>query len=73
MPCGWFAATIKGPRDGIETAEILKKNFDVPIVYLTAYADEETIFQINGMGPFDINYINPKDDPRGMQSEAPKK
>jgi anti-sigma factor ChrR (cupin superfamily) len=29
-----------------------------------AWADEETVVQINGDGPFDIHYINPKDDPR---------
>jgi|SRR5579863_1435245 len=34
---------IKGPRDGIETAEILKRGFDLPVVYLTAHADAATI------------------------------
>jgi len=34
---------IKGARDGIETAEILKSQFDVPVVYLTAYADRQTV------------------------------
>lgn len=34
---------IKGERDGIETAEILKSQFDVPVVYLTAYADQQTV------------------------------
>jgi PAS domain S-box-containing protein len=34
---------IKGPRDGIETAQILRSRFDVPVVYLTAHADEATI------------------------------
>ncbi|HET6336855.1 MAG TPA: ATP-binding protein, partial [Polyangiales bacterium] len=34
---------IKGARDGIETAEILKSQFDVPVVYLTAYADQQTV------------------------------
>jgi hypothetical protein len=29
-----------------------------------AWTDRETVVQINGMGPFDINYVNPKDDPR---------
>jgi quercetin dioxygenase-like cupin family protein len=29
-----------------------------------AWTDQETVVQINGMGPFDINYVNPKDDPR---------
>jgi quercetin dioxygenase-like cupin family protein len=29
-----------------------------------AWADGETVVQINGMGPFDVTYIDPKDDPR---------
>jgi hypothetical protein len=29
-----------------------------------AWTDQETVVQINGMGPFDITYVNPKDDPR---------
>jgi quercetin dioxygenase-like cupin family protein len=29
-----------------------------------AAADEETIIQVHGMGPFAITYINPADDPR---------
>jgi quercetin dioxygenase-like cupin family protein len=29
-----------------------------------AFTTEETIVQINGTGPFDVVYINPKDDPR---------
>jgi len=27
-------------------------------------ADEETVVQINSMGPWGITYVNPKDDPR---------
>jgi signal transduction histidine kinase len=34
---------IKGNRDGIETAEILQSRFGVPVVYLTAHADEATL------------------------------
>jgi signal transduction histidine kinase len=34
---------IKGARDGIQTAEILRNQFGVSIVYLTAYADDATI------------------------------
>lgn len=34
---------IKGQRDGIQTAQILKDRFHVPVVYLTAHADEATI------------------------------
>ena len=29
-----------------------------------AFTAEETVVQINGMGPFDVTYIDPKDDPR---------
>lgn len=29
-----------------------------------AWAQEESIVQINGVGPFDVIYLDPKDDPR---------
>ena len=29
-----------------------------------AVVDVETIVQINGVGPFDVTYVDPKDDPR---------
>lgn len=29
-----------------------------------ARADKETVVQLNGMGPWGITYVNPKDDPR---------
>jgi quercetin dioxygenase-like cupin family protein len=29
-----------------------------------AIAETESVVQINGVGPFDVNYVNPKDDPR---------
>ena len=29
-----------------------------------ALAATETVVQINGTGPFDVTYVNPKDDPR---------
>ncbi|WP_163270767.1 cupin domain-containing protein [Chelativorans alearense] len=29
-----------------------------------AWADEETVVQLNGIGPFGVEYVNPKDDPR---------
>jgi PAS domain S-box-containing protein len=34
---------IKGPHDGIQTANILKKKFSTAIIYLTAHADEAMI------------------------------
>jgi quercetin dioxygenase-like cupin family protein len=33
----------------------------------SAMAKEETIVQINGMGPFSITYYNPADDPRNKK------
>ncbi len=34
---------IKGELDGIQTAEILRERFRVPVIYVTAYADEVTV------------------------------
>lgn len=34
---------IEGALDGIETAKLLRSRFDVPVIFLTAYADEATV------------------------------
>jgi PAS domain S-box-containing protein len=34
---------IKGEMDGIETAREIRQRFDIPVVYLTAHADRETL------------------------------
>ncbi|HZW39072.1 MAG TPA: response regulator [Ignavibacteriaceae bacterium] len=34
---------LKGEKDGINAAEQIHQSFDVPIIYLTAYADEHTL------------------------------
>jgi two-component system, cell cycle sensor histidine kinase and response regulator CckA len=34
---------IEGALDGIETARILRTRYDVPVIYLTAFADEQTV------------------------------
>jgi two-component system, cell cycle sensor histidine kinase and response regulator CckA len=34
---------IGGDVDGIQTAKLLRSRFDVPVVFLTAYADDETV------------------------------
>ncbi|MEI6042911.1 MAG: response regulator [Chloroflexota bacterium] len=34
---------LKGEMDGIEAAEQLRVRFDIPVIYLTAYADNNTI------------------------------
>jgi signal transduction histidine kinase len=43
---------IKGSRDGIETAAILRSQFDVPLVYLTAHADDTTIERAKQTEPY---------------------
>ena len=34
---------LSGKMDGIEAAEKIRKQFDIPVIFLTAYADEETL------------------------------
>src|ERR1700687_382156 len=34
---------IKGEMDGTETARVLRQRFNLPVVYLTAHADRETL------------------------------
>ena len=34
---------LKGKKDGIEAAEEIRKQIDLPIVYLTAYSDHRTV------------------------------
>ena len=41
-----------GEMDGIQAAEIIRDRFNVPVVYLTAYADEETILRARETTPF---------------------
>jgi PAS domain S-box-containing protein len=43
---------IQGQRDGIETAEILRRRFRVPVVFLTAYADEATLERAKKAQPY---------------------
>jgi len=35
-------------------------------------ADEDPVYQINGLGPWGIDYVNPKDDPRLNGAPDPK-
>jgi PAS domain S-box-containing protein len=43
---------IKGELDGIETAGLLRARFRVPIIYLTAYADEQTVTRAAHSEPY---------------------
>jgi len=43
---------LKGEMDGIEAAEQIRARFDIPVVYLTAYADEATLERARISEPF---------------------
>ncbi|MDX2216684.1 MAG: ATP-binding protein [Oculatellaceae cyanobacterium bins.114] len=43
---------IKGEMDGIETAEHIQTELDIPVIYLTAYADEDTLQRAKVTEPF---------------------
>lgn len=44
---------LQGKLDGIETAQEILKNFDIPIIFLSVYADKEIInraYEVNPAG-----------------------
>jgi signal transduction histidine kinase len=43
---------LKGEMDGIEAAEKIRDDFDIPVIYLTAYADENTLQRAKITEPF---------------------
>ncbi|MEH1942113.1 MAG: EAL domain-containing protein [Nostoc sp.] len=43
---------LKGKMDGIEAAQIIHNIFNVPVIYLTANADESTLERAKGTEPF---------------------
>lgn len=43
---------LKGEMNGIQTAEIIRKELSVPVVYLTAYADESTLSKAKTTEPY---------------------
>lgn len=43
---------IKGPTDGIDTAALLRVRMSVPVVFLTAYADEATVARAAQVEPY---------------------
>ena len=43
---------IKGDIDGIETAAIINQELDIPIIYTTAYADDETLQRAENTGAY---------------------
>jgi CheY-like chemotaxis protein len=43
---------LKGDMDGIEAAEHIRSNFDIAVIFLTSYADEETLQRAKLTEPF---------------------
>ncbi len=43
---------LQGELDGVETAEIIKDRFGLPVILLTAYADDETVQRAKLTQPF---------------------
>jgi DNA-binding response OmpR family regulator len=44
---------LRGAQDGIETADVIRRNYHIPVMFVTALADRETIFRARITGPFD--------------------
>ncbi len=42
---------LEGKIDGIDAAEEIKKAYDIPIIFLTAYSDEKTIERVKNTKP----------------------
>ncbi len=43
---------LKGKMDGVEAAEQIRTHFDIPVIYLTAYADDKTLQRAKITEPF---------------------
>ena len=60
-----WAIDIEGATDGIEAAAMLRKRFDVPVVYLTAYADAATVERAKATEPY--GYLVKPVDANGLR------
>src|SRR5688572_9412146 len=43
---------LAGESDGIETAKMIRERFNIPVIYLTAYADDSTLDRAKISEPF---------------------
>ncbi len=43
---------LSGPMDGIEATKAIRRKLDIPIVFLTAYADQDTLQRAKDAGPY---------------------
>jgi CheY-like chemotaxis protein len=56
---------LKGAVDGIEAAEEIRVRFDIPVIYLTALADEDTLQRAKVTEPY--GYISKPFDERELE------
>ena len=61
---------LKGDMDGIEAAEEIRASFDIPVVYLTALADHNTLQRAEATEPY--GYISKPFDERELQTVIEK-
>ena len=57
---------LSGAMDGIDAAAQIRDQVDVPVVYLTAYADEDTLERAKLTEPF--GYLLKPVDPKALQT-----
>ncbi len=43
---------IKGPEDGIQCARSLLEHYDIPIIFISAYNDSETLAEVMELSPY---------------------
>jgi PAS domain S-box-containing protein len=43
---------LRGPQDGIETADQIRRRFHVPVIFVTAHADSQTLDRARSAEPF---------------------
>ncbi len=43
---------LKGEMEGVEAADQIRENLDIPVIYLTAYADEDTLSKAKVTEPY---------------------
>lgn len=43
---------LEGPMDGIEAAQVIRRQHDLPVIYLTAHSDAATLARAKLTGPF---------------------
>lgn len=56
---------IKGNQDGIQTAQAIRRQHDIPVVFLTAYSDDATVKRATDTDPF--GYVLKPFDERHLQ------